>query len=315
VEFRQLRYFVRIVDMGSLSRASQSLHIAQPALSQQIGRLEEELGVKLLDRSVRGVSPTDSGRALYDQAQLILKQMDQARLSAITADAGPAGPVAIGLPWTISNLLGLELLSEVRQYFPGIRLEVVEGPSSFLSGLLASGKLDLAILFDDNVNSGLAVTPLLREPLLLVGPKGSLSKYETIELHEVADLPLLLLSTPNGIREQLDQRLTAEGLHPNLVAEINAPHLLKQAIAKGLGYSVLPASGIEDWVRQNQLDSVTIAGTPLERTVLLTSSRLFPLSAAAECVSKVMQRLIFTAVERKRWRGQLITEEGHKTAL
>ena len=101
MELRQLKYFVRIVEVGSLSRASQSLHVVQPALSQQISRLEDELGVKLLARSVRGVTPTEIGSAVYRHAQLILKQVDATRLIAQQADSGPAGPVAIGLPWTL----------------------------------------------------------------------------------------------------------------------------------------------------------------------------------------------------------------------
>ncbi|MCP1632906.1 LysR substrate-binding domain-containing protein [Kerstersia gyiorum] len=316
MELRQLKYFVSIVDMGSLSRASLSLHIAQPALSQQLSRLEDELGVKLLDRSVRGVSPTGAGRAFYDQAVLILKQIDNAKVCVTQADAGPAGRVVIGLPWTISNLLGLDLLQEVRQSFPGIQLEIMEGPSSLLSGLLSSGKLDLAILFDDSSNSGLAVTPLFSEPLLLIGPPGSFEQRQSLPLSEVARLPLLLLSPPNGIRRKIDLRFSEAGLHPIIVGDINAPRLLERAIAKGLGYSVLPASGIEDWIRDAQLDSTEIAGEPLERTVLLSTSRLFPLTTAAECVTKAVHRLVAAAAHRKRWRGRLLNDAPqHKSPL
>lgn len=304
MEFRQLKYFVRIVDMGSLSRASQSLHVAQPALSQQLSRLEEDLGVKLLNRSVRGVTPTDSGRAFYDQAQVILKQMDAARLSAIQANAGPAGTVAVGLPWTISNLLGLGLLSEVREHFAAIHLEIIEGPSSVLSGLLAAGKLDLAMLFNDNVNSGLVMEPLLSEPLLFVGPRGSIEAGKVISFSEIAQLPLLLLSAPNGIREQIDQRFKKEGLEPKVVAQINAPRLLQRAIGQGLGYSILPSSGVEQWKGPRQLDMATISGPALERTVVLATSRLFSLSPAAECVMQTLRRLVREAIERKRWHGR-----------
>ena len=105
LETKQLKIFKTIVEVGSFSRASQSLHVAQPALSQQIGQLEAELGVKLLARSVRGVTPTEAGLAVYRQAQVILKQVETTRFIAQQADVGPAGPVSIGLPWTMSTLL------------------------------------------------------------------------------------------------------------------------------------------------------------------------------------------------------------------
>ena len=292
--------------MGSLSRASLSLHIAQPALSQQLARLEEDLGVRLLNRSVRGVTPTESGRAFYKQAQFILKQVEQARISAREADAGPAGPVAIGLPWSIAHLLGLELLSEMQRNFPSVRLELVEGPSSFLGGLLATGKLDLAVLFDENQFGGLEIQPLLEEPLLLVGTKGSFKNLQAASLADVASLPLLMLSAPNRIREQLDEELSTANLKPHVVAEINAPHLLQQAISKGLGFSVLPASGIEEWVRQGLLEAIPLSGLNMARTVSLAHSRLFPLSVAADCVSKLFKRLVINAIERRRWRGELL---------
>ena len=122
MELRQLRYFTEIVDAGSVTRASQSLHVAQPALSLQISRLEDELGKKLLMRSVRGVTPTQAGAAVYKQAQLILKQVEATQMIAHQSDDGPAGAVTVGLPWTVTSVLGLKLLQEIRTQCPAVRL-------------------------------------------------------------------------------------------------------------------------------------------------------------------------------------------------
>src|SRR5690606_28313745 len=152
---RQLLYFVRIVEIGSLSRAAQALHVAQPALSQQMNRLEEELGVKLLLRSVRGVTPTEAGLAVYRQAQALLKQVDGKRLGACEASEGPAGTVPLRLPCTISTPLGMPLLQQVKARLPAVRLEIIGGPSPVLASLLAEGKLELTVVFDDQASSGL----------------------------------------------------------------------------------------------------------------------------------------------------------------
>lgn len=309
MELRQLKYFVRIVEVGSVTRASQSLHVAQPALSLQISRLEEELGKQLLMRSVRGVTPTEAGAAVYKQAQLILKQVDATALIAHQADLGPAGPVAVGLPWTVTSVLGLALLKEVRARFPSVRLEIMEGPSSVLAGLLAQGKLDLAVLFDNSVDAGLRMKPLVSEPLMLVGARGTLPPRAGLTLADVAALPLLLLSRPNGIREEIERQWAAQGLKPQVVAEINAPAMLLQAVRAGLGFAVLPACAMEDSLGRGELDAVELAGADLVRTAYLSTSRLFELTLATEYVHGAIEQLARQAVQKRRWSGQWLGDQ------
>ncbi len=304
MEFRQLKYFVRIVEVGSVSRASQSLHVAQPALSAQINRLEEELGVKLLTRSVRGVTPTEVGTAVFRQAQLILKQIEATRLVASQADTGPAGPVAIGLPWTVASVLGLALLKEVSANLKSVRLEITEGPSSVLAQMLAQGKLDVAVTFDNTTDGGLSMQPVVSEPLLLVGARGSLAGRIGNTLAEAAQLPLLLLSRPNGIREEIERVWATQGIKPLLLAEINAPGLLIDAVRDGLGYSVLPSCAIEKRLGAMELDAIALECGTLKRTVYLSTSRLFALTRAAEHVHTIVARLMHDAVHDGRWQGK-----------
>lgn len=287
-----------------MTRASQSLHVAQPALSLQINRLEEELGKKLLMRSVRGVTPTEAGLAVYKQAQLILKQVEATQLIAHQADVGPAGRVAIGLPWTVTSVLGLKLLQYVRTQLKAVRLEIIEGPSSVLASLLAQGKLDLAVLFDSSMDAGLRMKPLLSESLMLVGARGKLEGKTTATLADVAALPMLLLSRPNGIREVIEREWATQGLKPQVVAEINAPSLLIEAVRAGLGFAVLPSCAMEENLRRGELDAIELEGGVLSRTVYLSTSRLFELTLATEYVHGVVERLIQQAVEEGRWRGR-----------
>ncbi|WP_077000789.1 LysR substrate-binding domain-containing protein [Variovorax sp. KK3] len=304
MELRQLKYFTRIVEIGSVTRASQSLHVAQPALSLQINRLEEELGKKLLMRSVRGVTPTEAGLAVYKQAQLILKQVEATQLIAHQADVGPAGRVAIGLPWTVSSVLGLKLLQQVRTQLPSVRLEVLEGPSSVLASMLAQGKLDMAVLFDASVDAGLRMKPLISEALMLVGAHGKLDGRTATTLADVAALPLLLLSRPNGIREAIEREWAARGLKPQVVAEINAPSLLIEAVRAGLGFAVLPSCAMEGNLRRGEIDAIELEQGTLTRTVYLSTSRLFELTLATEHVHGVVEQLMQQAVEDGSWKGQ-----------
>ena len=126
MELRQLRYFVAIVDHGSLSRAALVLHVAQPALTQQLRQLEEELGVQLLHRSAQGVLSTDAGKVFYEHAQAILKQVADAQAAVVQSAERPSGSVTLGLPHSISGALALPLLTAIRQRYPEITLQLTE---------------------------------------------------------------------------------------------------------------------------------------------------------------------------------------------
>src|SRR5262245_39407565 len=122
MDMRQLRYFVQIVESGSLAKASRQLFIAQPALSQQMARLEEEVGKPLLVRSSRGVSPTDNGSALYHHATFMLRQLEQAVAVARQETAALSGRVTLGLAPTTNCQLGLPLIRHMKRKLPGVML-------------------------------------------------------------------------------------------------------------------------------------------------------------------------------------------------
>lgn len=304
LELRQLKYFVGIVEAGSVSRAASSLHVAQPALSAQIARLEEELGTRLLTRSVRGVTPTAAGTAVYEQARRILKQVEATQAIATQADQGPAGPVSIGLPWTVTTVVGLRLLQQMRVALPGVRLTVIEGPSATLAQLLEQGRLDIAVLFDSAEGTGLLAQPVVEEPLLLVGARGSLAGRTRCTLADVAALPLLLLSRPNGIRESIERLWAAQGHSAQAVAEVNAPALLIEAVQAGVGFAVLPACALEDKLQRGELDALPIAEGSLTRSVCLCSSRVFAPTPAAEQVLALLTQLMHEAVQQGRWQAR-----------
>lgn len=306
MEFRQLKYFVGIVDAGSVTRASALLHVAQPALSAQIARLESELCARLLTRSVRGVTLTAAGAAVYEQAKLILKQMEATHAIAAQASQGPTGPVAVGLPWTVGNVIGLDLLRAVKAEMPAVHLKILEEPSAVLAQMLEQGKLDVAITFDDPGGAGLQTSPLVEEQLMLVGAPGSLEGWSDCTFERLAGLPLLLLSRPNGIRETVESLCLAQGKQPNVVAEVNAPTLLIEAVKCGLGFAVVPTCSLDESLQRGEIDAVPMANGTLVRTLHLSTSRIFAGTQATEQVAELMTRLIQEAVESGRWRARWI---------
>ena len=150
MELRQLRYFVRVVELGSMGRAAIDLNLVQSALSQQIARLEGELATRLLHRTPRGVAPTEAGAAFFREARLTLRHAEQAARAA--QQARLSGTVTMGLAPTTSAVLGLPLMQAMRARYPDVRLHMVEGMSGHLSAMLHARDLDLAVLFDSRLH-------------------------------------------------------------------------------------------------------------------------------------------------------------------
>jgi LysR family nitrogen assimilation transcriptional regulator len=125
MDLRQLRYFVKVVECGNVTRASEALHIAQPAISQQMRNLEADLGMQLLERSVHGVAPTAAGQTLYRHALELLRQADGTR-ELLRQDAElPQGKVSVGMPSSTARVLAIPLARTIRDRYPGIALELI----------------------------------------------------------------------------------------------------------------------------------------------------------------------------------------------
>ena len=163
MNLRRLKYFVKIVDIGSLTQAADVLHIAQPALSQQIATLEGEFRQQLLVRTKRGVTPTEAGQILYRHAQIILRQFEQAQSDVNNTGESLSGQVSVGLaPGTAASALALPLLKAVRARHPAILLYLNENFGTMLSELVMNGRMDMAVLYaGKNVVHGLSFRPLL----------------------------------------------------------------------------------------------------------------------------------------------------------
>lgn len=247
MELRQLRYFVRIVELGSMSRAALDLDMVQSALSQQISRLESELSTRLLQRTPRGVIPTEAGQAFFHQAQLTLRHAQQAIHAA--QQARLSGAVSMGLSPTIANVLGLPLMRAMRERYPEVRLHMVSALSGHLTSLLNARQLDLAILFDTQSARRWSVMPLLEEQLFLIQsrqqPVAPQIQHEVpISLEQLQQVPLILPSGSHGLRSSIMASFTSAGFQSQMAMEIDSLSLLMEAVAAGMGATVQPWSAV-----------------------------------------------------------------------
>jgi LysR family transcriptional regulator, nitrogen assimilation regulatory protein len=303
MELRQLRYFVAIVDHGSLSRAARVLHIAQPALTQQLQQLEQELGARLLHRSAQGMLSTDAGRVFYEHAQAILKQVSDAKSAVTQSTIRPSGTVALGLPQSISGALALPLLTAVRAHYPEISLQLTEELSGNLIEQLKSGRINLAVLFDDGQLVPFATTPLIEEEMLFITRAGSAGSSGAVTLAQVAALPLILPGLQHGVRPRIESVARLAGLSISQVIEINSVAILKSAILAGMGGTILPAAPVLAEIELGTMTAHPIVAPAISRTVALCASKNIPLTNAAAAVRRLVLEVTAQLCSSGRWLG------------
>lgn len=315
MDIRQLRYFVGIADAGSMSAASIQLHIAQPALSQAIARLEDDIGAKLLIRTARGVELTPSGEALKEKAILILRDMEQAREAALAEAGGPVrGSVTIGLPTTVAMALTLPLLKGMSETYPSITLRLVESQSGHLLDWLLQGRIDIAILFnvsaDGQKDRGIDVEPLVMEELHFVSrPTEPLDGAQDIAFADALDLPVLLPSREHALRRLLDNHAARLGRSWNVVAEVDALLHLKRAVAGGIAHTVLPKIALTEELLVGELQTRRIVSPVLRRTVMLALSWAGRHSKARLAAHALIQDIVKSMIASGAWQGAEVSAE------
>jgi LysR family tcuABC transcriptional regulator len=307
MEIRQLRYFVVIVECGSLSRASRQLHIAQPALSQQLAKLEDEIGKPLLTRTSKGVTPTDNGQALYHHAGFLLRQLDQALSVVRRGSAVVNGMVSVGLPATTVATIGLDLVQRVRKRYPGILINVVEGMSGHIGHLMRLGQLDLAVLFNNNLAADLAVEPLFVEELFLIVPEHSTMvepDRTSISIAEAAGLPIVLPTMAHGLRQRIATEFEDRDLKANIVAEIDSLALLMNCVHDGIGATIKPMGAVmQEGQKGRRWRCLSFSDVRFRRRNFLYSLPTERLTAASIVVATELRDAMHQLVGNNRWPG------------
>lgn len=315
MELRQLRYFVRIVELGSVSRAAKDLYVAQPALSAQMANLESELGVRLLARSVRGVTPTAGGKTLYLHAQAVLRQVDRLRRDVAHAGALPGGPVSVGMPTSAANVLAGPLIAAVQQRYPDIQLSLVESLSGHLRELVGNGRLEMSLLFEPAPPPGAAAreggdlphihrVPLVEEELFLLSATPAPSaRGGRVRLEDAAAMRLVLPGRANITRQLIDQVFAARGLAPQVMAELDSLSTIQAIVERGQAATILSLSSLVGEGARDRLSALSVGDPPILRRLSLCSPDIVAMGSAAESVAALVPELVRDIVAAGGWPG------------
>jgi LysR family nitrogen assimilation transcriptional regulator len=302
MDIKQLRHFLAIVEEGSFSRAALRIGVAQPALSLRVRKMEEALGTPLLLRSAGGVTPTEAGELLARRARTLLADLDRTEEEIRSLGAEPSGKVRIGLPGTISGIVSVPLIALMRARHPRIRLNIAEAMSGFVAEWLRDGRIDLAVLYTDMPEAGIAARPLLAEELVVLTPPGA-NGPEIESLSALADMALVLPSAAHGLRAMIDRGLRAHGVSVEPAIEVDSYANIKRLVAAGYGSSILPFHAVAAEAQSGALTVRRFAHPRLWRRAHLASATARPMTraaaAVAEALCEVSARLIADGV----WAG------------
>lgn len=305
MDFRQLRYFLNVAEMQSLSRAASVLRVAQPALSRQIKGLEDELGVPLLRRHGWGVTPTPAGRVLMDHARLVLKEVGAARDAVLAYQSEPSGTLSFGVPSSLSKVLLPGLAVRFRQRAPKVRLHMVDGFSATIHEWLVQGRLDLAVLYDSKTTDGLVSAPLLDEEMVLVGAAGQLAGADgvslaAVSLADVAARDLILPGRPHRLRLLVEQAFAEQGLSCEPVIEVDALSALIELVRIGEAYTLLPLSAVHGLLESGEL-SAAVVSPPIRRSLVLARPQGRVPTPAIEALERTVVDYIHTLAAPLGW--------------
>lgn len=273
MDIRQIQYFVRVAELGSFSRASIVLNIAQPALSRQVRMLEVELRQTLLTRTGRGVTTTDAGRQMLEHGRGILHQLERAREDMSRVNGQLTGQVTVGVPPSIARSLVLPLTRAFRTRMPSARLSVRESLSSHMQEALVAGRLDMALLYNMTPTPELEAIPIREELLYVVGPpKARDSLPDALTLRDLAALPLVMPGRPHAVRMVVETVLANAGYKPCVALEIEGIPTILDLVCDGAGYAVLPMSAVATSARCDAFHTWRVTPQSLMTRLCIASS-------------------------------------------
>lgn len=318
MDLRQLRYFAQVVESGSFSRAAGVLHIAQPALSQHVRRLEEELGVQLLHRTARGVQATEAGTKLQHHAGRILAELSEIPDSVRGTFTLPRGDVRFGMPGTVSELLAVPLVEAAKFRYPDVRIRVVEAMSGYVLEWLRRGDVDLAMIYAATDPRGLAFHLGLSEEICLFAKSDHVGRMKsepsTIRLGDIADIPLVVPGPGHGLRELIDSSAMAARIAIRPEIEIDSYNQIKKLVERGVGYGILPRMAINNEVERGAFRMWRFIDPMITRKVYLAYSTERPLAAAPRAVAQLAWEILRDLVREKHWTATL-SDESHRPDL
>lgn len=299
MDLRQLRYFVAVAERGGFAAAASTLNIAQSALSRHVKELERELGGALLERGARGVTVTESGKVLLARGRWLFGTIDDIKAEVRTENREPSGTVRLGAPSSLADIFYAPLAHLIVKRFPRVRLELSEGLTEGMCDRLLRGELDLAVITTPQPNDHLDYETLVVEQVFLIGPpRDPLLKRGKLTRKEFEGLPAAIVPlSRNPFPPTVPFSLRVDSAVP-----------MKRIVASGLGYGLLPFSGIHEEIEAGKLSAALLPWMRADRVLALPRGR--PVSRATREVFTGLMQVCQDLVDE----GKILVAKPRKTS-
>lgn len=301
MDFKRLGYFALVAELGSLSKASERLRIAQPSLSRQMRLLEEELGVVLFIRSARGMKLTEAGSFLFARVAGPMREIGHALYEIRSLPTETGGDVALGMPPTVVRILAGSLARRIAVSAPKISLRIVDAYTGHLHEWIKRGELDAAILYGPTP-AGLSATKLLEDELMLVGPARSpIAAMGVVDFARLSALPLVLPSPAHGLRELLETAAGKAGVKLNVQIQADSYQLMMELVESGLGYTALPHAAFSRHAAEGRLSFARIRKPVVTRELFLALKPNAERARAILRVEELVRQEVSVLVQQGAW--------------
>ena len=313
MKLNQLKYFIRIAELGSVSAAARDLFIAQPALSNQIATLEESLGVELFTRTVKGVQLTPAGEKLIHHARLILRQIDSARADVISDQLSPRGEVSLVVDASKAYTLLPLLVTEAARRFPEVQLKLSDAMSLVAAQHIADGKVDLGLIPNAADLSDVEVLPVYRESMYLVGKNlGAGHDDQTILFEQLSEYPLVAPSRPHNIRMHIEQTALEARRPLDIRYEQNTGLGLRCMINSGIANAIIPRDVMNAELQRGELHALKVIQPSIDRIHSLVRLKNRPVTTACRAVEGLIIEVITTLCEQNKLDGEVLENTSSK---
>lgn len=298
MELEQLRYFIRVAEHGSFSRAAASLEVTQPFLSRQIRRLEVELHRHLFYRHGRGIWLTDAGERFLLTARSVIHQLELASEVTAAADAELTGRFSLGLTPSLARILTVPLVRAFAARFPMARLSMVEGLSRNLHEMLLTGRIDAAVLHDQAPSSLINAEAVSEERLCLIARRGEGGERKSVAFAELATLPMIFPSPPHPLRAIVEAQAVKSGIKLDVVHDIDGVETILELVHEGFGRNVASAMVVRAGRWADSLVAIPITDPAMSSTLSLATSARHPPSALHRFTLEVIRDVFARVLPR-----------------
>lgn len=304
IDTKQVYYFMMLAKYGSISGAATALGLAQPSVSENIARLEKKLNTRLAIRSSRGVMLTEAGRFLASEGQAFIAMAETLAENLRQIGDRPQGPVAIGLPPSLSHLVSVPLAETVRLEYEGIKLHLSEALTGHILDWVARDSLDFGFVYSNPESTTFQTNAVLDEEMFLIAApddcpvEPDAQGNRVIQAKALADLPLVAPSMPHSARRVIESFARANGIRLNVVVDMDSLSQMIEMVSRASAYAVLPQAPVADAVASGRLVLVRIVEPTFARTVYLTRKRQRPASMASLIIQKAVLEVLAEMIRR-----------------